>query len=71
MNHHDVGKPVTEPHQPGIEAEMPDKPAADSPTHRGSGKLQGRIALITGGDSGIGRAVAIRLADFLFAEAII
>jgi NAD(P)-dependent dehydrogenase (short-subunit alcohol dehydrogenase family) len=45
--------------QPGIEAEMEPRPEALAPGYRGSGKLEGRVALVTGGDSGIGRAVAV------------
>lgn len=44
---------------PGLEENMKPRPDAGERTYRGSGRLQGRKALITGGDSGIGRAVAI------------
>jgi len=45
--------------KPGLEAEMQLKPQFYAPDYRGSGKLKGMVALITGGDSGIGRAVAV------------
>ena len=49
-------------HQPGLEAAMTPRPKAEMQDYKGSGKLKGKIGLITGGDSGIGRAVAIAFA---------
>ena len=48
--------------QPGIEKEMTPKPEFIRPNYRGSGKLENKAALITGGDSGIGRSVAVHFA---------
>ncbi len=45
--------------KPGIEADMELKPHFMAPDYKGSGKLDGMKALVTGGDSGIGRAVAV------------
>lgn len=58
-------KPIRKPQsqsRPGKESLMKPKPVSDRPSSTGSGKLTNKIALITGGDSGIGRAVAIAFA---------
>jgi NAD(P)-dependent dehydrogenase (short-subunit alcohol dehydrogenase family) len=48
--------------KPGLESALALAPRFDAPDYRGSGKLEGMTALVTGGDSGIGRAVAVLFA---------
>ncbi|BFH64450.1 MULTISPECIES: SDR family oxidoreductase [Paenibacillus] len=54
--------PQHQNHQPGIESEMNPLPKFESQNYAGSGKLKDKKAIITGGDSGIGRAVAVAFA---------
>jgi NAD(P)-dependent dehydrogenase (short-subunit alcohol dehydrogenase family) len=56
--------PFAKQHQekPGIESELDPKPRYRAPKYKPAGKLEDKVALITGGDSGIGRAVAVMYA---------
>src|SRR3954454_63228 len=59
---HPDSLPAEQLEHPGLESEMSHAPDFGEATYRGTGKLQGRKAVVTGGDSGIGRAVALAFA---------
>lgn len=59
LKFHNKIKGYTQNRQPGIKADMEPKPIAELEEYKAAGKLENKVALITGGDSGIGRAIAI------------
>lgn len=54
--------PQSQSHQPGLETEMHPAPQDEGKGYKSAGKLAGKVAIVTGGDSGIGRAVSVLFA---------
>lgn len=63
--------PQHQDQQPGLEYLMNPRPIFDYEGYRGSGKLEGKVAIVSGGDSGIGRAVSVAFAKEGAAVAIV
>jgi NAD(P)-dependent dehydrogenase (short-subunit alcohol dehydrogenase family) len=57
-----VSQPAQQQDVPGVQSKMTPRPDCGEDSYRGAGRLEGKAAVITGGDSGIGRAVAIAYA---------
>ena len=55
--------PQKQTKQPGVQRQMRPAPVVVADHYRPSGKLEGKVAIVTGGDSGIGRSVAVYLRD--------
>lgn len=64
MNHYPQTPASTETqdHQPGVQSQMNPEPEVIKPNYKGSDKLKNKVALITGGDSGIGRSISVLFA---------
>jgi len=63
MTNQSKGQPAQQQdQQPGIQSEMNPLPVSIQPSYKGSGKLKDKVAIITGGDSGIGRSVSLHYA---------